>query len=198
MSAERVERRLAAILAADVSAGYSAADGAGREPALWRASTRCARELIDPKVAEHKGRVVKTTGDGLLIDFASAVDAVRCAVAVQEALARESAQRQASRNERRIEFRIGIHVGDVIVVDGANLLGDGVNIAARLESLAEPGAICVSAAARDQIGNKLPIPFDDLGDQSVKNIAQPIRVYRVGPRPSRPPAGAGKSPAHAP
>jgi TolB-like protein len=126
-------------------------------------------------IASHRGRIFNTAGDSVVADFASAVDAVQCAVAVQAAIATENA---GGTSDEPMQFRIGVHVGDVMV-DGENLLGEGVNIAARLESLADPGAICVSAAARDHIGNKLPLDFDDIGEQQVKNIAQPIRVYRV-------------------
>jgi len=167
-----VERKLAAIFAADI-AGYSrliAHDEIGTLDRL-----KACRVIIDGLIAAHRGRVFNTAGDSVVADFASAVDAVQCAVAVQTAIAKENA---SDPGDELMRFRIGVHVGDV-VVDGTNLLGDGVNIAARMESLAEPGAICVSAAARDHIGNKLPLIFDDLGDQNVKNLAQPIRVYRV-------------------
>src|SRR5207248_3350611 len=136
---------------------------------------KACRAIIDGLIASHRGRVFNTAGDSVVADFASAVDAVQCAVAVQSAITTENAK-QAT--DEPMQFRIGVHVGDVMV-DGGNLLGDGVNISARLEALAEPGAICVSAAARDHIGNKLPLVFDDIGNQQVKNIAQAIRVYRV-------------------
>src|SRR5438045_2187609 len=139
------------------------------------ARLKACRVIIDELIAGHRGRIFNTAGDSVVADFASAVDAVQCAVAVQEAITADSAKQPGG---ELMQFRIGVHVGDVMV-DGDNLLGDGVNIAARLEALAEPGAICVSAAARDHIGNKLPVAFDDLGDQQVKNIAQRIRVYRV-------------------
>src|SRR6202158_1660899 len=139
------------------------------------ARLKACRVIINGLMAAHRGRIFNTAGDSVVADFASAVDAVQCAVAVQEAIVVENAGRVP---DEPMQFRIGVHVGDVMV-DGDNLLGDGINIAARLESLAEPGAICVSAAARDHIGNKLPLAFDDLGDQQVKNIAQAIRVYRV-------------------
>jgi TolB-like protein len=167
-----VERKLAAIFAADI-AGYSRLMGADEAGTVAR--LKASRAIIDRLIAANRGRIFNTAGDSVVADFASAVDALQCAVAVQEALAEESAPNGSA---EKMQFRIGVHVGDVIV-DGANLLGDGVNIAARLEGLAEPGAICVSGAARDQIGNKLPITFDDLGDQQVKNIARPVRVYRV-------------------
>src|SRR5215208_1322624 len=139
------------------------------------ARLKACRAMIDGLITTHRGRIFNTAGDSVVADFASAVDAVQCAVAVQEAITAESAQQPAG---EPMQFRIGVHVGDVMV-DGDNLLGDGVNIAARLEALAEPGAICISGAARDHIGNKLPLSFDDLGNQQVKNIAQAIRVYRV-------------------
>jgi len=167
-----VERKLAAIFAADI-AGYSRL--MARDEVGTLARLKACRVIIDDLIDQHRGRIFNTAGDSVVADFASAVGAVQCAVAVQAAIATENAGGAAN---EPMQFRIGVHVGDVMV-DGANLLGDGVNIAARLESLAEPGAICVSAAARDHIGNKLPLGFDDLGDQQVKNIAQPIRVYRV-------------------
>src|SRR3984893_12403783 len=139
------------------------------------ARLKACRAIIDGLIASHRGRIFNTAGDSVVADFASAVDAVQCAVAVQAAITTESA---GGAVDEPMQFRIGVHVGDVMV-DGANLLGDGVNIAARLEALAEPGAICISAAARDHVGNKLPLPFADLGEQKVKNIAQAIRVYRV-------------------
>jgi len=139
------------------------------------ARLKACRTIIDALIASHRGRIFNTAGDSVVADFASAVDAVQCAVAVQTAIAKVNASEPG---DELMRFRIGVHVGDV-VVDGTNLLGDGVNIAARMESLAEPGAICISAAARDQVGNKLLLVFDDLGEQQVKNIAQPIRVYRV-------------------
>jgi adenylate cyclase len=167
-----VERKLAAIFAADI-AGYSRL--MARDEVGTLARLKACRTIIDGLIATHRGRIFNTAGDSVVADFASAVDAVQCAVAVQAAITTESAKQPA---DEPMQFRIGVHVGDVMV-DGENLLGDGVNIAARLEALAEPGAICVSAAAHGQIGNKLPLAFDDLGDQQVKNIAQPIRVYRV-------------------
>jgi TolB-like protein len=167
-----VERKLSAIFAADI-AGYSrlmARDEAGTLNRL-----KSCRFVIDGLIATHRGRIFNTAGDSVVADFASAVDAVQCAVAVQAALATENASGTV---DEPMQFRIGVHVGDVMV-DGENLLGDGVNIAARLESLADPGGICVSATARDHIGNKLPLGFDDLGNQPVKNIAQALRVFRV-------------------
>ena len=172
MPVHPVERKLAAIFAADI-AGYSRL--MARDEVGTLAQLKACRAIIDGLIASHRGRIFNTAGDSVVADFASAVDAVQCAVAVQAAIATENAGGAA---DEPMQFRIGVHVGDVMV-DGENLLGDGVNIAARLEALAEPGAICVSAAARDHIGNKLPLAFDDLGDQQVKNIAQAIRVYRV-------------------
>jgi adenylate cyclase len=169
----RVERRLAAILAADV-AGYSRLMGADEEGTLRRLKAH-RRELVDPKIAEHHGRIVKTTGDGMLVEFASVVDAVRCAVDVQ----REMAARNTDvPSEKRIEFRVGINLGDIII-DEDDIFGDGVNVAARLEALAAPGGICVSRTVRDQVRDKLSFSFEDMGEQTVKNIARPIRAYAV-------------------
>ena len=179
MPVQPVERKLAAIFAADI-AGYSRLMAHDEVGTLAR--LKACRAIIDGLIAAHRGRIFNTAGDSVVADFASAVDAVQCAVAVQTAIAAENAGRAA---DEPMQFRIGVHVGDVMV-DGENLLGDGVNIAARLEALAEPGAICISAAARDHIGNKLPLAFDDLGDQQVKNIAQAIRVYRVQAETSAP------------
>src|SRR5882757_3741110 len=171
----RVQRRLAAILAADV-AGYSRLMGADEEGTL-AALKELRRGLADPKIKEHRGRIVKTTGDGLLVEFASVVDAVRCAVEVQH----EMAERNAGvPDERRIQFRIGINLGDIIK-DGRDIYGDGVNVAARLEALAEPGGICVNRVVRDQVRDKLDFAFEDAGEQRVKNIARPLRVYHVRP-----------------
>lgn len=180
MTGKQVERRLAAILAADV-VGYSRLTGDDEEGTL-EALNAVRRELGHPKIAEHRGRIVRTTGDGLLIEFASVVDAVRCAVEVQREMIARNA---AVPTERRIEFRMGINIGDIIIEDG-DIFGDGVNIAARLEALAEPGGICVSAAAHEQVRDRLDIAFADLGEQQVKNIARPVRVYSVGSRPSSP------------
>ena len=173
MSGERVERRLAAILAADV-AGYSRLMGADEEGTL-AALKAIRRELGDPKIKEHRGRIVKTTGDGLLVEFASVVDAVRCAVEVQEGMAERNIDVPV---EQRIEFRFGIHQGDIIVEDD-DIFGDGVNLAARLEGLAAPGGICVSRVVRDEVRDKLDVAFDDLGEQSLKNIVRPVRVFVV-------------------
>jgi adenylate cyclase len=169
---QTVERKLAAIFAADI-AGYSRL--MARDEVATLARLKACRAIIDGLIASHRGRIFNTAGDSVVADFASAVDAVQCAVAVQAAIVTENAGRAG---DELMQFRIGVHVGDVIV-EGSNLLGDSVNIAARLEALAEPGSIYVSAPARDHIGNKLPLAFDDLGDQQVKNIPQAIRVYRV-------------------
>jgi adenylate cyclase len=173
MTEERVERRLTAILAADV-AGYSRLMGADEEGTL-AALKMLRREVADPKIKEHRGRIVNTTGDGLLSEFASAVDAVRCAVEVQREMAARNADVPA---ERRIDFRIGVNLGDIIV-DKNDIFGDGVNLAARLEALAEPGGICVSRVVRDQVRDKLALSFEDMGEQQVKNIARPVRTYRI-------------------
>jgi class 3 adenylate cyclase len=173
VTSEQVERKLAAILAADV-VGYSRLMAADEEGTLSRLKA-ARRELIDPKIKEHRGRIIKTTGDGMLAEFASVVDAVRCAVDFQRGMAARNADTAA---ELRIDFRIGINIGDVIV-DGDDIYGDGVNIAARLESIADPGGIRVSATVRDHVMDKLGFDFDDLGEQRVKNIPRPVRVYRV-------------------
>src|SRR5882757_3240840 len=173
MAEERVERRLTAILAADV-AGYSRLMGSDEEGTL-AALKLLRREVAEPKIKEHRGRIVNTTGDGLLSEFASVVDAVRCAIEVQREMAARNAGVPA---ERRIDFRIGVNLGDIII-DENDIFGDGVNVAARLEALADPGGICVSRVVRDQVRDKLAIPFEDLGAQEVKNIARPVEVYRV-------------------
>jgi class 3 adenylate cyclase len=166
-------RRLAAILAADI-AGYSRLMGADEEGTLATLKA-IRRELVDPKIEEHRGRIVRTTGDGLLVEFASVVDAVRCGVEIQRAMAERNADAPM---DRRTEFRIGINLGDVILDEG-DIYGDGVNIAARLEALAEPGEICVSLVVRDQVRDRLDIAFDDRGEQQVKNIARPVHIYRI-------------------
>ena len=177
-------RHLAAILAADV-AGYSRLMGADEEGTLARLKAH-RNELIDRGIAEHHGRIVKTTGDGLLAEFSSVVDAVRCAAEVQRGmLDREP----GLPDERRIRLRIGINLGDVIA-EGDDIFGDGVNIAARLEALAEPGGLCVSGTVRDHIGDRLPYVFEDLGEQSVKNIARPVRVYALRSEPAADPLAA--------
>jgi adenylate cyclase len=180
-------RRLAAILAADV-AGYSRLIGADEGGTLDRLKA-LRRELFDPKIAEHRGRLVKTTGDGLLVEFGSVVDALRCAVEVQ----REIAGRNAGvPPDSRIEFRIGINMGDIVVEDG-DIFGDGVNVAARLEALAEPGGICVAARVQEDAAGKLDLVFEDIGEQRLKNIARPVRVYRVvtTTRPAMPQVSSG-------
>src|ERR1700730_614243 len=168
-----VERKLAAILAADV-AGDSRLMGTDEEGTHERLGAHF-RELVEPKIKEHRGRTVKNTGDGLLAEFPSVVDAVRCAVEVQRGMVERNADVPV---ERRIAFRVGINLGDVIV-EGGDIFGDGVNVAARLEALAEPGGICVSRVVRDQVRDKLDYAFEDMGEQQVKNIARPVRVYRV-------------------
>src|SRR5215467_8471490 len=166
-------RRLAAILAADV-AGYSRLMGSDEEGTLERFKAHLV-ELVDPKIREHHGRVVKNTGDGVLAEFVSVVDAVRCATAVQAGMTDRNAAASA---DQRIEFRIGIHQGDVVVEDH-DIFGDAVNVAARLEGLAEPGGICVSARVRGDASGKLDLAFEDMGQQELKNIARPVRVYRI-------------------
>src|SRR6266851_241800 len=168
-------RRLAAILAADV-AGYSRLMGADEEGTHERLRAHL-RQLVDPKIGEHRGHIVKNTGDGVLAEFASVVDAMRCAAEVQRGMIDREPE---ATDDRQIRFRIGINLGDVIA-EGGDIFGDGVNVAARLEALAEPGGICVSGVVRDQVRDKLPYPFEDRGEQSVKNIARPIRVYALGP-----------------
>src|SRR5262244_1994524 len=166
-------RRLAAILAADV-AGYSRLMGADEEGTLNRLKAH-RRELIDPKIQEHHGRIVKTTGDGLLVEFPSVVDAVRCAVELQRAMIDRNTD---IAEDKRIAFRVGVNLGDVIA-EGGDIYGDGVNVAARLEALAEPGGICISRTVLDHIRDKLPYAFEDMGEQSIKNIARPVRVYTL-------------------
>src|SRR6516164_3160491 len=179
-------RRLAAILAADV-AGYSRLMGADEEGTLERLKAH-RRQLIDPKIAKHRGRIVKTTGDGLLAEFPSVVDAVRCAAEVQ----RGTLDREPELpDDRLIKFRIGINLGDVIVEDD-DIFGDGVNVAARLEALAEPGGICISREVRSQIRDKLDdVVFEDLGEKTVKNISRPIHVFRVRLEPDSKAAAEG-------
>jgi adenylate cyclase len=169
-----VERKLAAILAADV-VGYSRLMGEDEAGTLARLREH-RRELIDPKISEHKGRIVKTTGDGILIEFPSIVEAVACAVAVQRGMAELNAE---TPEEERIVFRVGVNLGDIIIAEDNDIHGDGVNVAARLEGLADPGGICISGTVRDHVGDRLDLAFDDLGDQTLKNIARPLRVYRV-------------------
>jgi len=166
-------RRLAAILAADV-AGYSRLMGADEEGTHERLKT-LLRQLVDPKVREHRGRIVKNTGDGMLVEFGSIVDAVRCAAEIQQAM--KDCNTDIS-EDKRISFRMGINLGDVIV-EPDDIFGDGVNIAARLEALAEPGGICISRTVHDHIGERLPYSFEDIGEQRVKNIGRPVHVYRI-------------------
>jgi adenylate cyclase len=173
-----VERKLAAIFAADV-AEYSRLMGVD-EVGTWR-MLQAYRVILDRLIATHRGRIFNTAGDSIVADFASAVDAVECAVAVQDAIAAENEERATA---ERMQFRIGVHLGDVIV-EGENLFGEGVNIAARLQGLADPGGICVSGAVRDQIGSRLDIPVTALGEQRVKNIADPVRAFKVGETSAR-------------
>src|SRR6516225_6967292 len=170
---ERVERKLAAILAADV-VGYSRLMGVDEAGTLAQLKAH-RRELIDPKIAEHRGRVVKTTGDGILIEFPSVVEAVSCAVEVQQGMVERNADVP---EDKRITFRVGVNLGDIII-DGDDIYGDGVNIAARLEAMAEPGMVCLSAAAWDQARGKVPFGADDLGEHQLKNIERPVRVFRI-------------------
>ncbi len=168
-----VQRRLAAILAADV-AGYSRLMGEDEEGTRARFNAHL-HDLIEPAIASRRGRIVKTTGDALLVEFASVVDAVQCAADIQKGMAERNTDEP---DDRRIVFRIGVNLGDVII-EGDDIHGDGVNVAARVEGLAEPGGICISGTVFDQIGTKLDLAIDDLGPQSVKNIAEPVRTYRV-------------------
>jgi adenylate cyclase len=170
---ERVERRLAAILAADV-AGYSRLMGVDEEDTLSRLK-EIRKSRVEPTIAAHRGRIVKTTGDGMLVEFASVVDAVRSAVEVQRSMAEQNAPVP---QDQRIEFRIGIHVGDIIIDDN-DIFGDGVNIAARLEGIAEPTGVCISDDAYRQVRGKVDCGFDDMGAQKLKNIDEPMRAWRV-------------------
>jgi adenylate cyclase len=173
MVEDRVDRRLAAIWAGDI-AGYSRLMGLDEEGTLRQLKGH-RKELVDPKITEHRGRIVKTTGDGMLVEHASVVDAVRCAVDIQRGMVERNTNAPP---EKRIEFRIGINVGDIII-DGDDIFGEGVNVAARLQALADPGGIMVSRVVHDQVQDKLGFEFDDLGEQSVKNIARPVGVHRV-------------------
>ncbi|MGA7683212.1 MAG: adenylate/guanylate cyclase domain-containing protein [Pseudolabrys sp.] len=173
MAEGRHERRLAAILAADV-AGYSRLMGSDEEGTL-AALKAIRRDVIDPKIAAHRGRIVKTTGDGILIEFSSVVDALRCAVEVQQAMAKRNA---GAPGDGRIEFRVGINLCDIIV-DSGDIFGDGVNIAARLEAIAEPEGICISEDAYRQVKGKVDLSFEDIGERQLKNIVGPVRAYRV-------------------
>ena len=167
-------RRLAAVLAADV-VGYSRLMGEDEEGTL-RSLKEHRQGVLAPQIAAHRGRIVNTAGDGLLAEFPSVVDAVDCACEIQARIAERNAGVEAG---RRLEFRIGVNLGDVIV-DGDDIFGDGVNIAARLEAMAQPGGVCVSAAVRDQVVEKRTLDFQDLGERTAKNIARPLRVYRLG------------------
>ena len=182
MTDNRVERRLAAILAADV-AGYSRLTGLDEEGTHVRLRERL-RGLADPKISEHRGKVVKHTGDGVLAEFGSVVDAVRCAIEVQRGMAEQNATMP---QVKRIDFRIGIHVGDIIVDDN-DIFGDGVNIAARLEGIAEPGGVCISDDAQRQVRGKVDFAFEDMGPQNLKNIVEPMRAWRLRMNASGSPA----------
>src|SRR6266478_2926244 len=172
-----VERRLAAVLAADV-AGYSRLMGTDEVGTL--SVLKAVRgELVDPEIAEYKGRIVKTTGDGMLVEFASSVDAVTCAIAIQ----RRMAERAASTADSQLQYRIGINIGDIII-DADDIFGDGVNVAARLEGIAEPGGICISSSAYEQVRGKVNVDFVDLGEHNLKNICRPTRAYAVSPKAS--------------
>jgi adenylate cyclase len=173
MVAEEFTRRLVAIVAADV-AGYSRLVSADEEATL-AALRSCRRELIDPKITEYKGRIANTAGDSILIEFPSVIEALRCAVDIQHGMAERNADIASN---QQINFRIGINVGDVVEQNG-DLLGDGVNVAARLEGLAQPGGICLSGAARDHVRDRVEEAFADMGEVQVKNIARPIRVFQV-------------------
>src|ERR1700736_6508801 len=173
LNGERVERRLAAVLAADV-AGYSRLMGADEEGTLARLKA-VRKTLVDPAIAAYRGRIVKTTGDGMLVEFASAVDAVRGAVEVQSGMAEQNA---SVPQDLRIEFRIGIHVGDIIIDDN-DIFGEGVNVAARLEGIAETGGVCMSNDTYRQVRGKVEIVCDDMGQQPLKNIAEPVQAWRV-------------------
>jgi adenylate cyclase len=189
MEGPGVQRRLAAILAADM-VGYSRLVKADETGTLAQLKA-LRKELIDPKIAEHQGRIVKTTGDGMLIEFASVVDALQCAVEVQSSMAKRNADVP---EDRRIIFRNGINIGD-IVIDGDDILGDGVNVAARLEGLAEPGGICVSRTVFDHVKDKVDLSFEDLGQKELKNIADPVQVYRVILEPDAAGQVSGEAPA---
>ena len=182
MGVGRDKRRLAAILVADV-VGYSRLMGADESGTLAQLKAH-RKELIDPKIEECSGRIFKTTGDGVLVEFRSVVDAVQCAVEVQRAMASNNVNVP---EDRRIEYRIGINLGDVIV-EGDDIFGDGVNVAARLEPLAEPGGVCISGSTRDQVRDKLALVFEDMGEQSVKNILRPVRAFQIRPETLAPQA----------
>src|SRR6185312_2221360 len=168
-----MERRLAAILAADV-AGYSRLMGIDEEGTHKNLKGH-HQELVEPKIRQHRGRIIKNTGDGFLAEFTSVLDAVRCAVEIQQAMTTRNAK---TPDDRRIEFRIGVHQGDIIP-DSGDIFGDGVNVAARLEGIAEPGGVCISARVHEDVRTTLKLPFDDIGEQHLKNIQRPVRVYRI-------------------
>ncbi len=191
MAEERTQRRLAAILAADV-VGYSRLMGVS-EPGTLAALKAHRRELVDGRIAEHQGRIAKLTGDGMLVEFPSVVNAVACAVEIQRKMIERNADVP---QDRRIEFRIGVNLGDIIFEDN-DIFGDGVNVAARIESIAKPGGISVSSSVRDNVGNRLDVAFEDLGEQTLKNIDRPVRVYNVSfgappPRSATAPQAAAK------
>ena len=168
-----MERRLAAILAADV-AGYSRLMGIDEEGTHKDLKAHC-HELVEPKIQKHRGRMIKNTGDGFLAEFMCVLDAVRCATEIQQGMILRNAK---TPDERRIEFRIGVHQGDIII-DSGDIFGDGVNVAARLEGIADPGGICVSARVQEDVPGKLDLALDDIGEQRLKNIERPVRVYRI-------------------
>jgi len=172
VTGERVQRRLAAILAADV-AGYSRL--MGLDEVGTARTLREHRAVTDALVAKHGGRIVKTAGDGVLLEFPSVVDAVECAIAVQAAMVHRN---EALPADRQMLFRIGINLGDILI-EGDDIVGEGVNVAARLEGIAEPGGICISSSAHDQVSGKVAVEFTDLGEQTLKNIARPVRAYAV-------------------
>ena len=182
MAADRVERRLSAIFVADV-AGYSRLMGADEEGTHARLNEHLSA-LLHPEIEKHGGRLIRSAGDGILVEFASVVGAMRCAVAIQRGMITRNTD---VRIEKRIEFRIGINAGDIII-EGGDIFGDGVNVAARLEALCEPGDICVSQRVREDTQDKLDVEFEDSGEHQLKNIARPVRVYRVsfGNAPARP------------
>ncbi|HKV16277.1 MAG TPA: adenylate/guanylate cyclase domain-containing protein [Reyranella sp.] len=184
-----MEHKLAAVLAADM-VGYSRLMEADERGTLARLRTHRI-ELIDPAIAKNQGHIIKTTGDGMLVEFQSVADAVRCAVEIQERMRRRNSD---VASERRIDFRIGINLGDIIFDDG-DIYGDGVNVAARLEQLADVGGICVTAAVHDQVDGRLDVAFDDLGEKLLKNISRPVRVYRIvtGAPEGKPAAGDGQA-----
>jgi adenylate cyclase len=191
MAEERAQRRLAAIVAADV-VGYSRLMGVSETDTLEALKTH-RRELVDARIAEHQGRIVKATGDGLLVEFPSVVNAVACAVEIQRKMIERNADVP---QDQRIEFRIGVNLGDIIFEDN-DIFGDDVNVAVRIENIAQPGGVCVSSSVRDNVGNRLNLDFEDMGEQALKNIEQPVRVYNVFlgaafPRPATAPQAAAR------